>query len=67
MAKDTQFFNAAQASRWLQSQEHNSFLSTTAQHSSRNLRHFQACTFREAKSICLDGETTWGKRETKDY
>lgn len=60
------FFITAQVPRWLQSQQHNFFLSTIAQHSSRKLTHFQAYPLTEAKTICLDGETTWRKRQIKN-
>lgn len=49
MAKETLFFNTTQVLRRLQSQQCNFFLSTVAQHPSRNLRMVQGCPLREAK------------------
>lgn len=65
MAKETLFLNTTQVLRRLQSQQCNFFLSTIDQRPSRNLRLVQACPLKEAKNICLDGQTIWKKRELK--
>lgn len=67
MAKETLFFNITQDLRSLQSQQCNFFLSTIAQHPSRNLRVVQACPLREAKKHMSWWRNTWKKREIKNY